>query len=53
MEMPEKVYRAVGCESAGIRVIKVESAFMSLCQLVLSKHLISSHATLNELEKPN
>ena len=40
MEMPEKVYRAVGCEECRIRVIKVESAFMSLCQLVLSLSIL-------------
>ena len=53
MEMPEKVYRAVGCEECRHTGYKGRIGIYEFMPVSLElKHLISSHATLNEL-RPN
>ncbi|PBV29088.1 ATPase, T2SS/T4P/T4SS family, partial [Pseudomonas aeruginosa] len=50
MEMPEKVYRAVGCEECRHTGYKGRIGIYEFMLVSLElKHLISSHATLNEL----
>ncbi|MFH3976384.1 GspE/PulE family protein, partial [Acinetobacter pittii] len=50
MEMPEKVYRAVGCEECRHTGYKGRIGIYEFMPVSLElKHLISSHATLNEL----
>lgn len=50
MEMPEKVYQAVGCEQCRHTGYKGRVGIYEFMPVSLElKHLISSHATLNEL----
>lgn len=50
MEMPEKVYRAVGCEECRHTGYKGRIGIYEFMPVSLElKHLIGSHATLNEL----
>ena len=52
MEMPEKVYRAVGCEECRHTGYKGRIGIYEFMPVSLElKHLIGSHATLNELSQ--